>query len=197
MRDAALDVGGLLSRKLGGPSVFPAQPAGVMETRRSRIPWNASPGEDQYRRGMYTHFWRTSPYPFLIAFDAPKSEVTCTRRTRSNTPLQALALLNETPFLEAARGLAAQALAAPMASDSDRARWAFRKSVSREPTPAEQARLNELLASQLAEFQADPAGAKQLVGAAPPPAGGTLEQWAAWTAFSRVLLNLDEFITRE
>ena len=89
VRDALLSVSGLLSRKVGGPSVFPYQPDGGMEVRRSPRKWEMSSGADRYRRGLYTHFWRTSPHPFLTTFDAPLSDVTCTRRSRSNTPLQA------------------------------------------------------------------------------------------------------------
>ena len=105
VRDTALSVSGLLSRKIGGPSVFPPQPDGVMELAQVKRSWDTSPGGDSYRRGMYTHFWRSTPYPFLKTFDAPDANTTCTRRTRSNTPLQSLTLLNDAVFNECAGAL--------------------------------------------------------------------------------------------
>jgi Protein of unknown function (DUF1549)/Protein of unknown function (DUF1553)/Planctomycete cytochrome C len=192
VRDVALSAAGLLATKIGGPSVFPYQPPGVMETRRSPMPWVLSAGADRFRRGMYTHFWRVSPHPFLVTFDAPKSDSSCTRRHRSNTPLQALILLNDPMFLEAARGLAARVLKEVPGADADRVRHAFRLCLGRQPSAGEQRTLNEFLAQQRAEFEADPKAAKQLTGTK------TVDtQLAAWTAVARVLLNLDETITRE
>jgi hypothetical protein len=196
IRDAALAASGLLSTKMGGPSVFPYQPDGVMDQRRTRVAWTMSAGEDRYRRSVYTHFWRTSPHPFLIAFDGPKADMTCTRRTRSNTPMQALMLLNEPPFVECARALARRVLQEPLSGDAERMAWAFRAALSRRPSASEQGRLNELLVQQLQEFHAESPAAAQLAAGSPPP-GVTVEQFAAWTAVARVLLNLDEFMTRE
>jgi hypothetical protein len=195
LRDVGLAAGGLLSTQVGGPSVFPYQPPGVMESRRSVVPWVVSPGADRYRRGMYTHFWRVSPHPFLIAFDAPKSITACTRRERSNTPLQALMLLNDPTIVDCSRGLAARVLGVAD-DDASRIRHAFRLCLAREPTPREYDQLHQLLDRQREEFTADPLAARQLAGVS-GPAGAGVEQRAAWTAVARVLLNLDEFLTRE
>ena len=114
IRDTSLFVSGLLSTKLKGPSVFPPQPAGVMKmTRNPNRKWNVSRGEDRYRRGMYTYFWRSTPHPFLKLFNAPETNTTCTRRDRSNTPLQALTLLNDEAFVEAAYALGGRILREP------------------------------------------------------------------------------------
>ena len=104
----ALAASGLLSPKVGGPSVFPPQPEGVYRFTQIDKGWKASAGEDRYRRGMYTYFWRSAPHPLLVTFDAPDAQPTCTRRNRSNTPLQALTLLNDAGFFEFAQGLAAR-----------------------------------------------------------------------------------------
>jgi mono/diheme cytochrome c family protein len=117
VRDVALSAAGLLTETLGGPSVFPPQPDGVFDFTQDPKPWNAATGGNRYRRGMYTHFWRSSPYPSLTVFDAPNANVTCTRRVRSNTPLQSLTLANDEAFFECAQGMAARVLAAPMSDD--------------------------------------------------------------------------------
>jgi mono/diheme cytochrome c family protein len=197
IRDAALAASGLLSRKIGGPSVHPPQPPGIYRFTQQDKQWKESQGEDRYRRGMYTYFWRSSPYPFLMTFDAPGGNVTCTRRIRSNTPLQALTLANDVAFVEIAQGLALRVLTEETSSD-ERARleYAFRLCLARRPTSLEIHRLSQYLASQLRSFKASPEEAK---AAAPAklPEGADVAQAAAWTAVSRVLLNLDEFITRE
>jgi hypothetical protein len=144
---------------------------------------------------MYTYFWRSSPYPFLVTFDAPDANTTCTRRPRSNTPLQALTLANDRAFFEIAQGLAARVLREAPAYDEGRLRYAFQACLTREPTPLEQQRLTAFLEAQRTAYSQD---AKLAQTAAPadmgdiPPA-----EAAAWTAVARVLLNLDEFITRE
>jgi cytochrome c553 len=182
VRDAALAVSGLLSAKIGGPSVYPPQPDGVMALTRSPREWPTSKGEDRYRRGMYTYFWRSTPHPFLKVFDAPDGITTCTRRERANTPLQALTLLNDEAMVEAARALAKRILdESPQAGTGARIRHAFCLSVGREPTDYERACLAELVADCLASAA---------------PAGGDAEL-SAWTAVARTLLNLDEFVTRE
>ena len=196
VRDVLLSTSGLLSSKIGGPSVFPYQPPGVMETRRSVFPWVQSAGADRHRRTLYTHFWRTSPHPFLMAFDAPKSDTACTRRHHSNTSLQALMLLNDPMFVDCARGLAARVLKEGPTDDTGRTRYAFRTCVAREPTVAEHKILNDFLAQQAASFRADPKAARGLAGA-DVPAGSDVAQRAAWTALARVLFNLDEVIVRE
>jgi hypothetical protein len=193
VRDAALSASGLLSAKFGGPSVFPPQPPGVFEFTQDPKPWKTEAGTDRYRRGMYTHIWRSSPYPALVVFDFPGSNVTCTRRVRSNTPLQALTLANDTTYIECAQGLARRTLVSADADDDARIRYAFQCCLSREPTPDEHARLATLLDRQRNNYRADRKAAEALSAT---NHGDPAEQ-AAWTAVSRVILNLDEFITRE
>jgi len=177
VRDVALAASGLLTRRLGGPSVFPPQPEGVFDFTQDPKPWKAATGGDRYRRGMYTHFWRSSPYPMLLAFDAPSGNVTCTRRIRSNTPLQSLTLANDQAFFECAQAMAEQVFRDAPPNSPGRARHAFRLCLSREPTAAESEQLVALAAAEQAVSPDSPA--------------------AAWTRVCRVLLNLDETITRE
>jgi hypothetical protein len=182
IRDVALAAAGLLSPKIGGPSVFPPQPEGIYDFTQNQKNWKASAGADRYRRGMYTYLWRSSPDPFLMTFDAPSGNVTCTRRPRSNTPLQSLTMANDRAFVEIAQSLAAHVLReCPSPADEERLRLAFRLCLAREPDAWEASRL-------LTFFQ------KQRKAASPKPAEADA---AAWTAVARVLLNLDEFITRE
>jgi mono/diheme cytochrome c family protein len=182
VRDAALACSGLLTRTVGGPSIFPPQPEGIYRFTQIDKHWKATTGPDRYRRGLYTYFWRSAPHPGLTVFDAPDATTTCTRRNRSNTPLQALTLLNDQGYFELAQGLARRILREAQPDNAERLRHAFRLCLARGPSVAEQARLTELLARQLAESEASGEDAKQL---------------AAWTTVARVLLNLDEFITRE
>ena len=201
VRDAALSVAGLLATPVGGPSVFPYQPEGVMIGRRSSTAWVESNGADRFRRTMYTHFWRTSPHPYLMAFDAPKADATCTRRDRSNTPVQALTLLNDPPFVECARSLAGQVLGQrshdPTSwSDTDDLSAAFIECVSRKPTAAELLILQNLLSAQRVEFH-DQKESALLVAGNQNPSQVPVTEFAAWTAVCRALLNLDEFISRE
>ena len=196
IRDAALAASGLLNRRLGGPPAFPPQPDGVF--RFTQIPrvWKASAGEERYRRGLYTHFWRSAPHPALLVFDAPDAIAACTRRIRSNTPLQALTLLNDSAFLELAQGLAARVLEHAPAGEAERVDYAFRLALSRRPAAAERDRLQTLLRQQTEEFRQSPEEARALTPAKLTP-GADATVFAAWTAVARVLLNLDEFITRE
>jgi mono/diheme cytochrome c family protein len=196
IRDVALAAGGLLNPTVGGPSVFPPQPDGVFDFTQDKKLWNTGTGPDRYRRGMYTYLWRSSPYPAMTVFDFPDANVTCTRRNRSNTPLQSLTLANDQQFVEIAQGLAVRVLKAALADDAARLRFAFRVCLSREPKPAESARLTKLLAQQRSEFAANLKEAERLT---PPlvPVQANIQEFAAWTAVGRVLLNLDEFITRE
>lgn len=189
VRDVALAASGLLNRRVGGPSVFPPQPEGVYRFTQIDKNWKASLGEDRYRRGMYTYFWRSAPHPQLVTFDAPDASVSCTRRSRSNTPLQALTLLNDSGFYEYAQGLAARIVREEPGDDLARLRFAFRASVSREPNEREFSRLMSFLQSQKADLAGRPAEAKQLWPSMPDQ--------AAWVMVARVLLNLDETITRE
>jgi mono/diheme cytochrome c family protein len=204
IRDVALAASGLLNRRVGGPSVHPPQPDGIYRFTQVQRPWKTSTGPDRYRRGLYTFFQRSAPYPALTVFDAPDANSACTRRGRSNTPLQALTLLNDQAFLELARGLADRVLREGPDGDPERLRYAFRLCLAREPSSAEAKRLETYLHLQLEEFRAAPAEAQALlappakdeVGPPPPPDAG-MPRRAAWTAVARVLLNLDEFITRE
>ncbi|MBI3862165.1 MAG: PSD1 domain-containing protein [Planctomycetia bacterium] len=196
IRDVALAAGGLLNPTLGGPSVYPPQPDGVFEFTQDKKPWNTAIGPDRYRRGMYTYLWRSSPYPAMTVFDFPDANVACTRRNRSNTPLQSLTLANDQQFVEIAQGLALRTLNAALEDDAARLRFAFRTCLSREPNAAESKRLSQLVSQQRAEFAANLKEAERLT---PPlvPVKANVQEFATWTAVARVLLNLDEFITRE
>jgi mono/diheme cytochrome c family protein len=185
IRDAALASGGLLTRTVGGPSVFPPQPEGVMDLGQMRRPWRADTGPGRYRRGLYTFFWRATPYAFLTAFDAPGGVQTCTRRLRSDTPLQALTLLNDPAFTEIARGLAARILAdrPEPASDGERIDHAFLLCLGRRPSDGERRTLEDFLRTERAR--------EPEAGVPPSPAP------PEWIGIARILLNLDEFVTRE
>ncbi len=187
VRDVALAASGLLSEKVGGPSVFPPQPDGVYRFTQVDKAWKASAGEDRYRRGMYTYFWRSAPHPQLVTFDAPDANSACTRRTRSNTPLQALTLLNDAGFYEYAQALAARIVAEESGDAAAKLTHGFRLCLGRAPTGRELGRLTAFHAKQAAELTGDEA--KKL-----SPENPTL---APWVTVARVLLNLDEFITRE
>lgn len=204
VRDIALAASGLLNPKLGGPPVYPPAPDFLFVPPASYGPkvWKEENGDGRYRRALYTFRFRSVPYPVLQAFDAPNGEFACVRRVRSNTPLQALATLNEPLFLECARALALKTLEQGGASDWDRLSYAFRRCASREPNKSEAAVLLVLLGKELARFSRDDAQPWDLAAndpAHPPtlPPGSTASQLAAWTAVSRVLLNLDETITKE
>jgi hypothetical protein len=197
IRDSALAASGLLVRKIGGPGVFPPQPEGIYRFTQNQKNWKASQGEDRYRRGLYTYFWRSSPDPFLMTFDAPSANVTCTRRVRSNTPLQSLTLANDLAMMELAQGLAARVLREVPAGDvPPRVELMFRLCLSRRPSDNERAVLANFAWRQLEAFRGAPQDAKRLAPAELPPPADVVEA-AAWTAVARVLLNLDEFITRE
>ena len=154
--------------------------------------WETSVGEDRYRRGMYTYFKRTSPHPNLIAFDCPDSNTTNVKRRASNTPLQALTLLNNEVFVEAARGLAKRTLALEANGDRDRMGRLLRFCIGRQPEESETRRFVGLLENSRAYFRGEPTAAKSIFGGEEPDPEG-----AAWVAAARIALNLDEFITRE
>ncbi|RUL88668.1 PSD1 and planctomycete cytochrome C domain-containing protein [Tautonia sociabilis] len=199
VRDIALAASGLLDPEVGGPSVYPPAPEFLFQPPASYGPkvWKTDTGPDRYRRALYTFRFRSVPYPALDAFDAPPGEQSCVRRSRSNTPLQALITLNEPLFMESARALARRVLAEAGDSDADRLRRAFRLCVSREPTGKEAEVLLGLLDRQRGRFasgELDPAG---LIAEVPPPEGCSPVELAGWTAVARVLLNLDETITKE
>ncbi len=194
VRDVVLEAGGLLDRTLGGPSVTPPAPMFLFEPPASYGPksWPIAEGSAKYRRALYTFRFRSIPYPVLQAFDAPNGDFSCVRRSRSNTPLQALALLNEPVAMDAARSLAALTLSEGGASDDDRVTYAFRRCLARRPTDAERQVLTDLLRKQSARFAADADAAAKLSGGSENAA-----EHASWTVVSRVLLNLDETITKE
>jgi hypothetical protein len=197
VRDVALAAGGLLNREVGGPSVYPPQPDGVTATAYGGPGWPTSRGPDRYRRGMYTFWKRTAPYAAFMAFDSPSSDAVCVRRERSNTPLQALTMLNDAVFLEASRALAAAALAeSPTGDDAAVAGRAFRRVLSRSPRPDELARLVAFADRQRARFRAGDLDPKAVAGDA-PKAGADPVALATWTTVARALLNLDEAVTRE
>ena len=199
VRDQALFAGGLLSLKMYGPSVYPPRPTlGLRAAFGGSTDWKTSEGENRYRRGLYT-FWRRSlPYPSMDAFDAPSREVCTLRRIRTNTPLQALVTLNDPVYVEAAQGLARRVLAEGGNDDEERATYAFRTCVSRPPTSSELAVLvesarqaRERLAQQpddAAKLATDPLG--------PLPDGVDPVEAAVWTVIGNVLLNLDEVLAR-
>lgn len=189
IRDAALAASGLLAARVGGPSVRPPQPAGVAELAYANsVKWVETEGVDRYRRGLYIHFQRATPYPLLVNFDAPKGNVAQCRRNRSNTPLQALNLLNDPVFFEAAQGLAARALS-EAGRPEERVRRMYLLALNREPEPAETARLLKYVAGQQAIFEREKTSAERVFPLAP--------QSAAWVGAASVVLNLEEFITRE
>jgi hypothetical protein len=204
VRDVALAASGLLNPKLGGPPAYPPAPEFLFVPPASYGPktWNESEGAERYRRALYTFRFRSVPYPALEAFDAPNGDVSCVRRVRSNTPLQALTTLNEPLFLECARALALKTLREGGSTDADRLAYAFRRCTARGPDDKESAVLLALLAEQVERFSVAHAKPWDLAAndpANPPtlPEGITPAEAAAWTAVSRVLLNLDETITRE
>lgn len=192
VRDAALVASGLLTTTIGGPSVFPPQPEGVLALGQVRREWNADEGPNRYRRGLYTYFWRATPHPLFTVFDAADGVKTCTRRVRSNTPLQALTLLNDEGFVEFAQALADRVLRDGPETTPERIRRAFRLVLGRAATAAEVDRLSSLLARQRGLFATNAEAAAQLAPSATEPS-----EAAAWTTLARVLFNLDEFITRE
>jgi hypothetical protein len=197
VRDVGLAASGLLNSKIGGPSVFPPQADGVYRFTQIDKAWKPDVGPDRYRRGMYTYFWRSAPHPALIVFDAPDSNATCTRRSRSNTPLQALTLLNDAGFYEFADGLARRILSECSQDDAERLRHAYRVCLGRSPSEREMRRLQSFVAGQKNELAAAPNEARALAGGKQGESDGACVDRAAWIMTARVLLNLDEFITRE
>jgi hypothetical protein len=197
VRDVALASSGLLNPTIGGPSVRPPQPAGISElTYAGSARWVESTGPDRYRRGLYTWFQRTSPYPMLMTFDAPNSNVCCVRRERSDTPLQALTLMNDAVFVECAQALGRRVLTEKSGGCPERIRYAFQLCLGREPRASELAVLGRLFEELRRACKAKPEAAAKLVGKPQPPSVDVPEA-AAWVALARTILNLDEFVTRE
>ena len=196
IRDAALAASGLLNRTIGGKSARPPLPPGVMELGFwGKGKWKESTGADRYRRGLYTMFVRTTPYPQLVNFDAPESLLSCTQRERSTTPLQALNLLNDPVFVEAAQVMAVRILREERGSWEDRLNYAFRLSLGRDPQPQEKDRLAGYYQQQKQLLEKQTELADSLFPAIEIEGVDPLEA-AAWFGVCRLLLNLDEFITR-
>ncbi|MFT7486702.1 MAG: hypothetical protein ACI9F9_002558, partial [Candidatus Paceibacteria bacterium] len=182
IRDSALRASGLLSTKMGGPPIQPPQPDGVFAFTQSKKSWHPSEGTERFRRTLYVRLWRSSTFPFLTTFDAPVANVSCTRRERSSTPLQALTMANDPMLLEIAAGLGAR-LQAAEEDGQDGIQLGFLACLGRLGTQEEQALLTQ---HRLSQYQ------RQTESGANPSAA----QLHAWTAVARVLFNLDEFLTR-
>jgi hypothetical protein len=204
VRDIALASSGLLNPALGGRGVFPPAPEFLFAPPVSygQKDWVVDTGAERYRRSLYIFRYRSVPYPLLQTFDAPNGDFSCVRRGRSNTPLQALVSLNETTFMECAQALARKTLAEGGKTDADKINFAFRRALSRPPTDSERKELLALLEKQKDYIGGGWVNATELatgknVALEKLPAGTTPVQLAAYTVVSRVLLNLDETITKE
>jgi hypothetical protein len=214
IRDAALSASSLLTDKVGGPSVYPPIPEGAMSVTQVAGAWPTATGPDRYRRGVYTFFRRSAAYPGLLVFDAPDATSSCTRRLRSDTPLQALSTLNDETFTEFAEGLAARVIKEVPGDNNQRIGYMFLLVFGRSPRADETQRIASFLARQIDDYKTNPSRAIELIYKGgkftadgrpvnPPPAklaamlpeDQTLE--AAWTGVARVLLNTDDFLTRE
>jgi hypothetical protein len=197
-RDQALAASGLLHGHVGGPSVKPYQPAGLWE-ELGTLPYVQDHGADLYRRSLYTFWKRTVPPPGMISFDAPSRESCIVKRSHTNTPLQALALMNETTYVEAARALAERMMADGGADPAERLAYGFRLLLARRPTPKEMQVLLANWRRAVARFEADAEAAEHLVkqGESPRRAGLDPVRLAAYTLTASLMLNLDETITRE
>jgi hypothetical protein len=195
VRDTALAASGLLSPKIGGPSVRPPQPEAVTK-EAFETPWVVSQGADRYRRGIYTWLQRTAPFAQFLTFDAPDPTRSCARRERSNTPLQALTLLNDPVFVEMAQALAERLFRErPRASTDERIDYAYRLCVNRPARPAEVARLRKYLDAQRTQLEKERDSARSFL----PWRLETVavEEGAAWAGLASIVLNLDAFVTRE
>lgn len=213
VRDVTLSCSGLLDQRLGGPSVYPPQPEGIYAFTQRAQKWPTSHNGDRYRRGLYTFFKRSAPYPMLTTFDAPRLDAVCTIRSRSNTPLQSLTQANDQAALEGAVAFANRLLLHPDISSSDdsdnsRLKAAFLIALARLPEPREEERLIQFLNAQRQLFRSDPQAATALLLQCSGPSDGELAksltranhdpaELASWLMLARLLLNLDEFVTRE
>jgi hypothetical protein len=199
VRDNALAISGLLAPRIGGPSAKPYQPERYWENLNfpSRE-WANDSGEGLYRRGLYTWWQRSFLHPSLLAFDAPSREECCAERTRSNIPQQALVLLNDPTYVEAARAFAARILQGSSGSPEERMTWAFQQALQRTPRPQEVKTLLTVLDKNRAVYQKDVPAAEAILksGQAPVPAVVNKVELAAWMHVARILLNLHESITR-
>jgi len=199
VRDNALTIAGLLVPTIGGPSTKPYQPERYWENLNFPVrEYAADKGDNQYRRGLYTWWQRSFVHPSMLAFDAPTREECCAERNRSNIPQQALILLNDPTYVEAARAFAAKILSECKGSTEDRMQWAFQRALQRTATPEELSTLQALFEKHRTAYQADVQSAETLLQTGQTPAPKELEpvELAAWTHIARVLLNLHETITR-
>jgi hypothetical protein len=199
VRDQALALSGLLSRKLRGPSVFPPQPDGLWQAAfNGERTWSTSTGEDRYRRGLYTFWRRTIPYPSMTTFDAPSRETCSARRSRTNTPLQAFVTMNDPVYVEASQALARRIIREGGGTPAERAAFALRLCLVRPPADEQIAALVELYETELAHYQSDAAAAAKLATdpLGPLPEGTEAAEAAAWTVVANVLLNLDGVLMR-
>jgi Protein of unknown function (DUF1553) len=197
IRDSALAVSGLLNTEIGGASIRPPQPAGVTELgygKKAGAGWDETKGAERYRRGLYIQFQRSTPYPQLVNFDAPRSDVPVCKRERSDTSLQALNLLNDPVFVEAASALAYR-IVNDASTPTDRLQLGFRLALGRQPDKNEMKAMQSYLHQQTRIFDEHPQDAAKLVPFAASESGQM--ELAAWTGVASVLMNLDEFITRE
>jgi hypothetical protein len=204
VRDNALSISGLLVDRLGGPSVFPYQPKGLWEETAygdvySAQTYSQSTGKDLYRRSMYSFWKRTSPPPSLNTFDAPDREKCTARRARTNTPLQALVLMNDPAYVEAARALAQRMILEAGRDPAARINFAFRLATARKPTPKERQVLRDLVERETAGYRRNPEAASQLLHVGESLFNDKLDkgELAAWTIVASVILNLDETITKQ
>jgi hypothetical protein len=214
IRDSALRASGLLTDQIGGPSVYPPIPEGAMSVTQVAGAWPTATGPDRYRRGLYTFFRRSAAYPGLVVFDAPDATSACTRRVRSDTPLQALSTLNDETFTEFAEGLAARVIKEARPDNHERIRYMCLLVFGRAPRPDEEQRIATFFAKQSDLYKTNPSLAVQLIYKGgkflpdgqpvnPPPAklaamlpeDRSIE--ASWTGVARVLFNTDDFLTRE
>jgi hypothetical protein len=204
IRDNALSAAGLLNGEIGGPSVFPYQPDGLWEETAvgdiySAQVYQQSHGKDLYRRSLYTFWKRTVPAPSLAVFDEPDREKCTARRTLTNTPMQALALMNDPGYVEAARALAERAVKEAGAAPPGRAAFLFRLATSREPSREEERVLVDLAARSIARYRKQPEEARKLLGVGESKFDAKLDaaELAGWTIVASAILNLDETITKE
>ena len=198
IRDQALAASGLLVEQLGGPSVKPYQPAGLWKDLATDTEYAEETGPSLYRRSLYTYRKRTVSSPTMAVFDAPSRETCSVRPTRTNTPLQALTLLNDVTFVEAARVLAERALREGGSSADERIMRLFRLVLARQPSPDELRVLTAALDRHLAQYRRNPQAASKLVsvGRAPRAAEFDVTAVAAYTVLASLVLNLDEAITK-
>jgi Protein of unknown function (DUF1553)/Protein of unknown function (DUF1549) len=199
VRDQALAIAGLLSDKHGGPSVYPPQPPGLWRAAfNGERTWSTSTGADRYRRGLYTYWRRTVPYPSMAVFDAPSREICALRRISTNTPLQAFVTLNDPVYVEAAQALARRIEAEGGASVEDRAAFALRLALARPPEKPQVEQLAWLYRDARAAYDQDPQGAELVASdpLGPVPSGSDARELAAWTVVANVVLNLDGLLTK-